>query len=306
MHGRPTTLPARRVLFCGRSCAACVVRHTLVRYKDVPGERRSGLVLRTLASEGMMPHDAHPRLLFTRRELIQFGVGGLLMPFAALLSFSGCTSPAIRSQSPEEGDLANSDSQIELIGNVASPYGLQYVTVEGPALVTGLKDTGSDPPPSAARTTLLGEMQARGVVNIKKILSSPTTSLVWVRAYLPPGVQKGDSLDIEVRVPPNNDTTDLSGGWVMETRLREKAVIHNTLRDGHEWAVVQGPILVDPLIQKEQDRSALTRGRVLSGALCAQISQFMADFASRQKIGVRKQAGGRCPQSPFSYLFARQ
>jgi flagellar basal body P-ring protein FlgI len=193
---------------------------------------------------------------FSRREFFLFG---------GLLLLSGCTSTAIRSQSPEDGGLAG-ESEVELIGNVASPFGLHYMTVEGPALVTGLKDTGSDPPPSAARNTLVADMQARGVVNINKILASPTTALVWVKASLPPGLQKGDPLDIEVRVPPNDETTDLSGGWVMETRLREKAVIQNTVRDGHEWAIAQGAILVDPLVQGSEDAQALTRGRVLSGA----------------------------------------
>jgi hypothetical protein len=109
-------------------------------------------------------------------------------------------------------------------------------------------------------------MQARGVVNINKILASPTTSLVWVRAFLPPGVQKGDPLDVEVRVPPNHETSDLSGGWLMETRLREKALIKGTVHDGHELAIAQGAVLVDPVVQRTDDKSALTRGRVLSGA----------------------------------------
>jgi flagellar basal body P-ring protein FlgI len=205
----------------------------------------------------MMPHDAPDHLIFTRRGFCLFG---------GLLLLSGCTGPAIRSQSPEESELTGGESEVQLVGNVASPFGLHYLTVEGPALVTGLKDTGSDPAPSAARSTLVADMQARGVVNVNKILASPTTSLVWVRAHLPPGVQKGDPLDIEVHVPPNNETTDLSGGWVMETRLRDKAVIKGTDHDGHEWAVAQGAILVDPLVEGAQDKSALIRGRVLSGA----------------------------------------
>jgi flagellar basal body P-ring protein FlgI len=204
----------------------------------------------------MTPNDALDRLIFSRRELL----------LSASLLLAGCTSTAIRSQSPEKGDLGDSDSHFELIGDVASPFGLHYVRVEGPALVTGLKDTGSDPPPSAARTALVADMQARNVVNINKILASPTTSLVWVTAYLPPGVQKGDPLDVEIRVPANDETTDLSGGWLMETRLREKAVDNKGgLHDGHELAIAQGAVLVDPLVQKTADKSALTRGRVLSG-----------------------------------------
>jgi flagellar basal body P-ring protein FlgI len=208
----------------------------------------------------MTPHYAPKRLAWRPQFVL----------FSCILSLAGCTSTAIRSQSPEDSDLAGDDAQTELIGDVASPYGLHYVTVEGPALVTGLKDTGSDPPPSAARTALENDMHARGVLNIKKILASPTTSLVWVRAHLPPGVQKGDPLDLEVRAPPDSETTDLSGGWVMPTRLREKAILNKSVKDGHEWAVAQGAILVDPLMQSGEDPVALTRGRVLSGAQAIQ------------------------------------
>jgi flagellar basal body P-ring protein FlgI len=212
-------------------------------------------------------------------------LGGLLMPLAGLFALSGCTSTAIRSQSPEDAALTDSESEVELIGDVASPYGLHYVTVEGPALVTGLKDTGSDPPPSAARTALVADMQARSVVNIGKILASPTTSLVWVRAHLPPGVQKGDPLDIEVSVPSGNETTDLSGGWVMQTRLREKAVIKDSVHDGHEWAVAQGAMLVDPLMQHGQDPSALTRGRVLSGARSLDEDDLLRRVKAASQVG---------------------
>lgn len=222
-------------------------------------------------------------LIASRREFVL--VGGLLL-------LSGCTSLAIRSQSPEKSESTDGESQVELIGNVASPFGLHYVTVEGPALVTGLKDTGSDPPPSGARSTLVADMQARGVVNINKVLASPTTSLVWVRAYLPPGVQKGDPLDIDVRVAPNNETTDLTGGWVMETRLREKAVIQNAVRDGHEWAIAQGAILVDPLAEQTKDNHALTHGRVLSGGRALKSRNLWLILkADKKSVFVSKQIG---------------
>ena len=72
------------------------------------------------------PSDAHDPIFFSRREFCLFG---------GLLLLSGCTGPAIRSQSPEDGGLGGGESQVELIGNVASPFGLHYMTVEGPALV---------------------------------------------------------------------------------------------------------------------------------------------------------------------------
>jgi hypothetical protein len=208
----------------------------------------------------MMPIDAYHRTSFThlsRREWL--AIGGLLL-------FAGCTGPAIRSQSPEDAELAAIESQVQLIGDVASPMGLNYIRIEAPALVTGLKDTGSDPPPSAQRTMLVADMQARGVVNINHVLASPTTSLVWAQAYIPPGAQKGDPIDVEVRVPPNHETTDLSGGWMLETRLREKAILGGAVKDGHVMAISEGPLLVDPVMQSVDDKSVLLRGRVLGGA----------------------------------------
>ncbi len=67
-------------------------------------------------------------------------------------------------------------------------------------------------------------------------------------------------------MPPNHDTTDLSGGWMMETRLREKAMLGGTVKDGHVMAVGEGPVLVDPVMQSVDDKSVLLRGRVLGGA----------------------------------------
>jgi flagellar P-ring protein FlgI len=208
----------------------------------------------------MKPPIAYHRLSpshLSRREWLS--IGGLIL-------FAGCTGPAIRSQSPEDAELAAIEAQVQLIGDVASPMGLNYIRIEAPALVTGLKDTGSDPPPSAQRTMLVADMQARGVVNINQVLASPTTSLVWAQAYIPPGAQKGDVIDVEVRVPPNHETTDLSGGWMMETRLREKAILGGAVKDGHVMAIAEGAVLVDPVMQSVDDKSVLLRGRVLGGA----------------------------------------
>ncbi|MDZ4819097.1 MAG: flagellar basal body P-ring protein FlgI [Planctomycetota bacterium] len=195
--------------------------------------------------------------LISRRDLIAAGSGLLLL--------CGCTGPAVRSQSPESDDLAELDTEIILIGNKASPRGLNYEKAECAALVVGLKDTGSDPPNSSQRSALLEDMKARRVNNAERLLASPTTSLVWARAFIPPGAQQGDTLDIEVRVPADNDTTDLSGGWMMECRLKEMAFLGGSIREGHDLAIAQGAVLVDPMVQNNPTNASLTTGRVLSG-----------------------------------------
>jgi flagellar basal body P-ring protein FlgI len=177
---------------------------------------------------------------------------------------AGCAGPAVRSQSPED-TAAALESQTRLIGEYAAPYGMNYVKVESVGLVTGLAGTGSDPAPSPLRAALEAEMRTRGVTNTGAVLASPNTSLVVVRGYLPPGVQKGDPFDVEVLLPAQSETTSLRGGWLMENRLGESAMIGGRIREGSLLALAQGAIMVDPSAKGEEDRPLLTKGVVLGG-----------------------------------------
>jgi flagellar basal body P-ring protein FlgI len=179
---------------------------------------------------------------------------------------AGCAGTVVRPQSPEEPEA--SEPGTRLIGDVAIPYGIHKVKVEAVALVTGLKGTGSDPPPSPNRGKLLSEMQRIGVRNPSSILASPNTSLVLVAGYLPAGVQKGDRFDLEVQVPSLSETTSLRGGYLMETRLKELAVLGDgAIHEGREWAVGQGPLMVDPAARIDDNPAELKRARVLGGGV---------------------------------------
>lgn len=183
-----------------------------------------------------------------------------------LLALVGCAAPALRSQSPE--DLAELlDSDTTLIGEVARPFGHEYVKVESVALVTGLDGTGEDPPPSPQRATLLHELQTIGVQHPNYLLASPSTALVLVRGFLPPGVQKGDRFDLEVQIPSRSETASLRNGWLMETRLTELTVLDGQIREGHTLALGEGAVLVDPSASGEKDRGMLVRGEVLGGGV---------------------------------------
>jgi hypothetical protein len=187
--------------------------------------------------------------------------------FVLGLACVGCAGPAIRSQSPEIEALAQLENDTKYVGDYAAAWGLNSKRIERPALVTGLADTGSDPPPGPQRQTLLADMQSRGVIEPNALLASRSTSLAWVHGYLPPGVRKGDRFDIFVEVPADNDTTSLAGGWLMETRLAEMAVIGNTIRDGHELGVAEGPLLVDPVAGGTLDSKSKIRARVPGGGV---------------------------------------
>lgn len=194
-----------------------------------------------------------------------FLLGGLLL----LCGCSNWTPWKVRSQSPDQADAQQPGCR--LVGDLAVPYQLYPVTIEGVGLVTGLKGTGSDPGPSPERSILLGEMQVRGVKNANAVLASDDTSLVVIRGVLRPGIQKGDRFDIEVRVPARSETTSLRGGWLLETRLKEMAVLgDNQLHTGNVLGLAQGPILVDPSAdpKNKSDRVLLCRGRILGGGVC--------------------------------------
>jgi flagellar basal body P-ring protein FlgI len=188
---------------------------------------------------------------------------GRVLPIVLLTALVGCSGPFIRSQSPEpEIEMPTA----KLVGDFAVPYGMHPVKVESIALVTNLPGTGSDPEPGGPRDELLSEMRAYGVDHPAKVLSSGTSSLVLVRGYLRPGIQEGDHFDVEVRVPSRSGTTSLRGGWLMETRMSEMAVLKGTLHEGSVLAKAHGPLMVDPSAERKDDNHvAAGRALVLGG-----------------------------------------
>jgi hypothetical protein len=185
---------------------------------------------------------------------------------AMVILVAGCVGPSIRNQSPEMAALLELDADVKLVGDYATAWGVLPQRVESAALVTNLPNSGSDPPPSPQRTALMNDIQARGVVEPNRLLGSPTTSLVWVRGFIPPGVRRGERFDVFVEVPAGNDTESLSGGWLMETRLSEMAVL-DRIRDGHVVAVAEGPLLVDPVASTSLDKNTKVRAIVPGGGV---------------------------------------
>ncbi|MFM8703442.1 MAG: flagellar basal body P-ring protein FlgI, partial [Planctomycetia bacterium] len=204
----------------------------------------------------------------------------------------GCAGPAIRSQSPEVEALAALEADTKLIGDYAAAWGLNAQRIERAALVTGLAGTGSDPAPNAQRQSLMADMQARGVVEPNALLASTSTSLVWVHGYLPPGVRRGDRFDVHVEVPHDSETTRLGGGWLMETRLAEMAVLGSRIRDGHVLGMAEGPLLVDPVSTGTLDPVSKLRAKVPGGGVALQSRPLGLLLAPEHRsIGLSKRIG---------------
>ncbi len=133
----------------------------------------------------------------------------------------------------------------ETVGDIAFVVSVGELKVEGVGLVTGLDNTGADPPPSWYRKELVDEMSKAGVEKPERLLTSPQVSMVIVRMTIPMGVDPTDKLDVQVEVPPACGTKSLAGGYLLTSRLfgvtrgREGQM----LRD-HEVALAQGPIMI--------------------------------------------------------------
>jgi len=187
-----------------------------------------------------------------------------------LVVVAGCTTSLVRSDANDPEQVRDVVEEVRRIGEFVKPFGLNWTRVESVALVTELAATGSDPPPTSRRAVLIADMQAREVRNPNNVLASPTTSLVLASAYLPPGVKKGDPLDIEVRTSSKSETTSLRRGWLMPTRLKEMAVLGNEIVDGHVLAHANGAVLIDSYAKGTDDSVNEVRGRVLGGGVSLQ------------------------------------
>ena len=193
---------------------------------------------------------------------------------AIALLFSGCEQfKNLRSQSPDDDDFAieNATPRVEstFLGEYTTVSGLNLITLQGVGLVVLKDPTGSDPPPSIHRTSLVEEMRRQRIEDPHTLLRSPYTALVIVRAYSPPLVRRGDTFDVhDVRLPGNSDATSLAGGRLYSTRLTERAIIPGEgILEGDVYAIAKGPLLVSTANEKNGEKAGvLRRGKILAGA----------------------------------------
>ena len=201
---------------------------------------------------------------FDRRRFLIAGTASLTG------SISGC-GYLIRGKDSDADPLsvAEDPDSTRFIGEIAGTWGTRFSQVQSVGLVTNLKETGSDPPADELRTRLINEMKINKVMNPNEILADPSTSLVVVRGWLPPGIQKGDSYDIEVVVPPRSKTASLRDGTLMPTQLRRTERRGGELHQGHVSSSAAGAILVDSIFSEESESNE-SRGRILGGGVAVQ------------------------------------
>lgn len=189
------------------------------------------------------------------------------------LFLSGCMTPLwdLQGTTPDLEDTVekvDAEEAVEprTVGEFTIPVNLGWTKVESISLAAGLKGTGSDPAPSPQRAQLVQEMLARDTHQPERKLASPDTSMVIAVAHLPPGVEKGDMVDVLVTTRGRSETTSLENGFLMLSRMRPTEVLGNAVRTGSVSALGQGKIITDATFDGDADPVRLKRGRILAGA----------------------------------------
>ncbi|MEZ6057837.1 MAG: flagellar basal body P-ring protein FlgI [Planctomycetaceae bacterium] len=163
--------------------------------------------------------------------------------------------------------LKGEEGHSRLVGDyITVRSGLQMYVVEGVGLVKGLNGTGGDPGPPY-RDVILEDMRKRRFPQPEQFLRLPSTTVVIVRAYVPPLVRKGDLIDVEIRVPEGSDTTSLQGGYLLECSLSEQAYAQGRgMLEGRAVAKAEGPIL-NLQLDSSSDNGQFLRGIIPGGAV---------------------------------------
>ena len=191
--------------------------------------------------------------------------------FGALLcGLVGCAHQQTRLQAEDEHDRDKA-SEVRTIGDVTSVANAEAIPVSGVGLVVGLDGTGGGAPPGPYRQRLEEQLRKRGFENVKNILASPETSLVFVQAFVPAGARKGDPLDVEIILPRESRTRSLRGGKLLECSLynydsRKNRDGTDTYLQGHAIVKASGPLVVG--LGDGDEAAKLRQGRIWGGGRC--------------------------------------
>jgi hypothetical protein len=199
---------------------------------------------------------------------------GLVWAGLLFLALAGCgTDQLWRLQSDDEDKEKEKPrpAEAQTIGEVTSVWGTQPVRLWGVGVVDGLPGTGSEPEPGEMRRAVLHDLKQRGVEDPAAFLATGTRAVVIVTAVLPPGIRKGEPIDVEVELPARDRATSLRGGYLLECELHEYADSHELRGQqgphgpvkGRALARVEGRLIVG--LAETNDKDRLRRGRIWGG-----------------------------------------
>jgi flagellar basal body P-ring protein FlgI len=182
-----------------------------------------------------------------------------------LLGFTGCNKEILSLP-------VSTEKAPKMINAVAAPFGLEPMNIMGYGVVVGLAGTGGNVPQGPARSAALAMLHQQKTEKPTEFLASRDAAVVLVTSKITAGARMGDSFDVEIRcLDEDKQTSSLRGGFLLLSSLKDVADVSQLsertaeggaqYRSGYEWAIANGPIM----IEVGQDATA-RKGRVVGGA----------------------------------------
>ncbi len=205
-----------------------------------------------------------------------------------VIALSGCTKPPPKKQLTRYEQLPARknlpDYMQDTIYSRTELFRTEGMLVSGFGVVSGLDNTGDCTAPTLVRQYIINQMLKHGVSSMRipgqgnvtpeMYLADPSFAIVEVDGYLPPGIRKGQSFDIQVGALPESSTSSIAGGNLWRTDLRLLGANRNDPGGSvNVYARCQGPIFVNPayaLERKPTDPNAkrsLRFGIVMDGGI---------------------------------------
>lgn len=191
-----------------------------------------------------------------------------------LFGFTGCQSWMSPSKEKDSQfvkdskrfkEMLKDPERPRLVGEVAAAMGLSSKSYDSFGLVTDLPGTGGIVKPGTQRDMSLADMRVRNVESPEAVLDAPWTALVKLKIYANPCDQKGDIMDVAVETSTECLATDLTGGFVLDSRLREMVNIEGNMRTSDDKAYASGDIVILPSNATRNQESTPLKGILVGG-----------------------------------------
>jgi hypothetical protein len=190
---------------------------------------------------------------------------------AVLLVLAGCSTTAQqRAQAEDESEVHH--YEMLTVGDRTTVGNAEAIPLGGVGLVTGLEGTGGDCPHDSYRSLLADTLRKQGIRKINELLNSPSSALVIVEGFLPPGASKDDPIEVQVKLPPGSKATSLRGGFLNKCKLYNYDFARNLRPDyngaenmlfGHPKGYAEGAVLVG--VGDGDESARVKQGRIWNG-----------------------------------------
>jgi len=153
-----------------------------------------------------------------------------------------------------------------LIGEVVTSLGMSPLEYDSFALAVGLPGTGGIVRPGLQRDLILDEMRVRETEKPEAFLDDPSTALVKLKTIAYPCDTKGEIMDVFVETSSECNATNLTEGFILESRLSEMAMLNGKMRSSEPKAIASGDLVVLPTTFTRQAEANPLTAVVIGGA----------------------------------------